>query len=125
MMDRREFVATAAAALGAPLVSAAGQNAAQTSAGSSPPLPPDNGLGLRRSMGPHREADIFLRHGARPAALAAARQPDDACLVAQDRRPLSRRFHIVAAGPSRLCDSVSVRQTAANHVNYSFRGGAG
>ncbi len=61
-IDRREFMAAAAAGLGSQLVSRSGDALAQTAAR---PLPPDNGLfpGFEARWVHTNGADIFLRHG--------------------------------------------------------------
>jgi haloacetate dehalogenase len=124
MMDRREFVAAAAAALGAPLVTAAGQGTARTSPGSSPPLPPDNGLftGFDARWVRTRGADIFLRHGGEgPPLLLLHGNPMTHASWHKIAGPLSRRFHIVAADLRGYGDSVGPAGGGPNHINYSFR----
>src|SRR5437867_5841730 len=61
-IDRREFMAAAAAGLGSQLVSRSGDALAQTAAR---PLPPDNGLfpSFEARWVHTNGADIFLRHG--------------------------------------------------------------
>ena len=61
-IDRRQFMAAAAAGLGSQLVSKSGDALAQTAAR---PLPPDSGLfpGFEAKWVHTNGADIFLRHG--------------------------------------------------------------
>src|SRR5882672_6265961 len=124
MMDRREFVAAAAAALGAPLVPAAGQGTVPASPGSLPPLPPDNGLfpGFDARWVRTRGADIFLRHGgAGPPLLLLHGNPMTHASWHKIAGPLAKRFHIVASDLRGYGDSVGPKEGGENHVNYSFR----
>ena len=123
-MDRREFVAAAAATLGAPLVSAARNDVAQTPPGASPPLPPDNRLfdGFEARWVRTQGADIFLRHGGEgPPLLLLHGNPMTHASWHKIAGPLSRRFHIVAADLRGYGDSVGPRDGGPNHANYSFR----
>jgi haloacetate dehalogenase len=117
MMDRREFVAAAAATLvSAPLASAAPDGVAQTPPGSSlPTLPPDNGLfeGFEARWVRTRGADIFLRHGGEgPPLLLLHGNPLTHASWHQVAGVLKRRFHIVAADLRGYGDSVGPTEGA-------------
>jgi len=122
MMDRREFVAAAAATLSAPLVSAARD--AQIPPQSPRPLPPDNGLfdGFEARWVRTRGADIFLRHGGDgPPLLLLHGNPLTHASWHKVAVPLSKRFHVVAADLRGYGDSVGPTEGGPGHVNYSFR----
>src|SRR5438552_10540273 len=124
MMDRREFVAAAAATLGAPLVPAAAEATAQTPSRSSPPLPPDNGLfdGLEARWVRTQGADIFLRHGGEgPPLLLLHGNPLTHVSWHKVAARLAEHFHVVAADLRGYGDSVGPEEGGENHINYSFR----
>ncbi len=117
-------MATAAATLGAPLVSAARGGGAQAPSRPSPPLPPDNGLfeGFEARWVRTRDADIFLRHGGEgPPLLLLHGNPMTHASWHKVAGALSKRFHVVATDLRGYGDSVGPAEGGPNHVNYSFR----
>jgi haloacetate dehalogenase len=127
MMDRREFVAAAAAGVGAQLVHASGGAPAQTTTQTPitpPPFPPDAGLfqGFDARWVRTRDADIFLRHGGEgPPLLLLHGNPLTHASWHKVAGVLARRFHVVAADLRGYGDSVGPADGGVNHVNYSFR----
>jgi haloacetate dehalogenase len=106
MMDRREFVAAAAATL----------------VGAK--LPPDSGLfaGFEARWVRTRGADIFLRHGGDgPPLLLLHGNPLTHASWHQVAGALKGRFHVVAADLRGYGDSVGPAEGGPDHVNYSFR----
>jgi haloacetate dehalogenase len=124
MMDRRKFVAAAAATLGAPLVPAARAGAAQAPSGTVRPQPPDNGLfeGFEARWVRTQGADIFLRHGGEgPPLLLLHGNPLTHASWHQVSNALRRRFHVIATDLRGYGDSVGPAAGGPDHVNYSFR----
>jgi len=121
MLDRREFVATAAAAL----VLSGREGAAQTRPDRAlPPLPSDNQLfaGFEARWVRTRDADIFLRHGGDgPPLLLLHGNPLTHASWHKVAGALSHRFHVVAADLRGYGDSVGPADGGRDHVNYSFR----
>jgi haloacetate dehalogenase len=121
MIDRRTFMAAAAAGLGSPLVSTSGDALAQ-SAGR--PLPPDSGLfpGFEARWVRTNGADIFLRHGGEgPPLLLLHGNPQSHVCWHKVSAALARRYHVVVADLRGYGDSVGPTDGGAEHVNYSFR----
>jgi len=127
MMDRREFVAVAAAGIGAQLVHPSGDALAQTTTQApiaTRPLPPDAGLfpGFEARWVRTRGADIFLRHGGEgPPLLLLHGNPLTHASWHKVAGVLARRFHVVSADLRGYGDSVGPTDGGVNHVNYSFR----
>jgi len=127
-IDRRQFMAAAAAGFGTQLVSASGDSLAQTATTASPsatlPLPPDSGLfrGFEAKWVRTNGADIFLRHGGTgPPLLLLHGNPQTLACWHKMAEPLARRFHVVAADLRGYGDSVGPTDGGEEHVNYSFR----
>ena len=126
-MDRRAFVAAAAAGLGAQLVrpeTLAQGTTPSPGAGATPPLPPDAGLypGFEARWVRTQGADIFLRHGgAGPPLLLLHGNPLSHTSWHRVAGVLAKRFHVVATDLRGYGDSVGPTDGGANHVNYSFR----
>lgn len=126
MMDRREFVAAAAAGLGAQLVHPSPGALAQgpTQVPTPRPLPPDAGLfrGFEARWVRTPGADIFLRHGGEgPPLLLLHGNPLTHASWHKVARTLATRFHVVASDLRGYGDSIGPAEGGANHVNYSFR----
>jgi haloacetate dehalogenase len=124
-VDRRHFMATAAAGVGT-LVSGSvlAQTAAKTSPSATPPLPPDSGLfkGFEAKWVRTNGADIFLRHGGTgPPLLLLHGNPQTLTCWHKIAEPLAQRFHVVAADLRGYGDSVGPTDGGAEHINYSFR----
>ena len=126
-LDRRAFVAAAAAGFGAQFVPAsadAGAQGAAPAAGTPQPLPPDAGLfpGFEPRWVRTRDADIFLRHGGTgPTLLLLHGNPLSHASWHKVAGGLARRFHVVATDLRGYGDSVGPTEGGENHVNYSFR----
>src|SRR5437867_12166624 len=120
-IDRREFMAAAAAGLGSQLVSRSGGAFAQTAAR---PLPPDNGLfpGFEARWVHTNGADIFLRHGRMGQALLLLHgNPQSHVCWHKVAGALARRYHVVVADLRGYGDSVGPAGGGPEHINYSFR----
>ena len=126
-MDRREFVAAAAAGVGVQLVRASLDARAQTATPSTmptPPLPPDAGLfpGFEARWVRTRDASIFLRHGGEgPPLLLLHGNPLSHTSWHKVAGTLAKRFHVVATDLRGYGDSVGPAEGGVDHVNYSFR----
>ena len=120
-IDRRQFMAAAAAGLGSQLVSTSPTALAQTAAR---PLPPDSGLfpGFEARWIRTNGADIFLRHGGNgePLLLLHGNPQSHACWH-KVAGALASRYHVVVADLRGYGDSVGPTDGGAEHVNYSFR----
>src|SRR5579862_3963722 len=120
-VNRRNFVATAAAGLGMQLVSkpALSQTASATRA-----LPPDSGLfkGFEGKWVRTNGADIFLRHGGtgEPLLLMHGNPQSHTCWHGMAER-LAKRYHVVAVDLRGYGDSVGPTDGGKDHINYSFR----
>ena len=126
-MDRRAFVAAAAAGVGAQFVRTSLDARAQTTT-SAPnatrPLPPDAGLfpGFAPRWVRTRDADIFLRHGGEgPPLLLLHGNPLTHAAWHKVAGVLAKRFHVVATDLRGYGDSVGPTDGGVDHVNYSFR----
>ena len=125
-IDRRQFMAAAAAGLGSQLVATPENAAAQSAAPRSVtrPLPPDSGLfeGFEARWVRTNGADIFLRHGGSgpPLLLLHGNPQSHACWHKVAGR-LATKFHVVAADLRGYGDSVGPIDGGADHVHYSFR----
>ena len=121
MIDRRQFMAAAAAGLGSPLMSTSRDGVAQTAVR---PLPPDSGLfpGFEARWVRTNSADIFLRHGGngQPLLLLHGNPQSHVCWH-KVAGALARRYHVVVADLRGYGDSVGPADGGAEHVNYSFR----
>ena len=120
-IDRREFMAAAAAGLGSQLVSRSGDALAQTAAR---PLPPDNGLfpGFEARWVHTNGADIFVRHGGTgPPLLLLHGNPQSHVCWHKVAGALARRYHVVATDLRGYGDSVGPAEGGPEHINYSFR----
>ena len=120
-IDRRQFMAAAAAGLGSQLVSASRDALAQTAAR---PLPPDSGLfpGFEAKWVRTNGADIFLRHGGtgQPLLLLHGNPQSHVCWH-KVAGVLASRYHVVVTDLRGYGDSVGPTDGGAEHVNYSFR----
>jgi haloacetate dehalogenase len=119
-IDRRQFMAAAAAGLGSQLASPSGALAQ----GAARPLPPDAGLfpGFEARWVRTDGADIFLRHGGSgPPLLLLHGNPQSHVCWHKVAGALARRYHVVAADLRGYGDSVGPADGGAEHVNYSFR----
>ena len=119
-VDRRHFVAAAAAGLGMQLVSV--PTPAQTVTKRT--LPPDSGLfkDFEARWVRTNGADIFLRHGGTgPPLLLLHGNPQSHACWHQAAARLARRFHVVAADLRGYGDSVGPADGGKEHINYSFR----
>lgn len=120
-IDRRQFMAAAAAGLGSQLVSTSRDALAQTAAR---PLPLDIGLfpGFEAKWLRTNGADIFLRHGGKgqPLLLLHGNPQSHVCWH-KVAGALASRYHVVVADLRGYGDSVGPTDGGAGHVNYSFR----
>jgi len=121
MIDRRQFMAAAAAGLGSPIVSTPPDGVAQTAERA---LPPDRGLfpGFEARWVRANGADIFLRHGGRgePLLLLHGNPQSHVCWH-KVAGALANRYHVVISDLRGYGDSVGPTDGGAEHVNYSFR----
>jgi haloacetate dehalogenase len=124
-MDRRTFVAAAAAGLGVPFAQPSdGAQGTAPGAGPARPLPPDAGLfpGFEPRWVRTRGADIFVRHGgAGPPLLLLHGNPLSHTSWHKVAGVLAKRYHVVATDLRGYGDSVGPADGGENHVNYSFR----
>jgi len=125
-IDRRQFVAAAAAGVGVGLLRSAdaGAQSVQRAAVIDRPLPPDPGLfsGFEPKWVRTNGADIFVRHGGEgPPLLLLHGNPQSHACWHKVAGTLARRFHVVAADLRGYGDSVGPADAGEEHVNYSFR----
>jgi haloacetate dehalogenase len=123
-LDRRRFMAAAAAGFGSSLVSTPPGAGAQTAGTAARPLPPDAGLfeGFEAKWIRTNGADIFVRHGGSgPPLLLLHGNPQSHVCWHRVAGRLSNRFHVVAADLRGYGDSVGPADGGPDHANYSFR----
>src|SRR3989442_10671304 len=105
-IDRRQFVAAAAAGLGSQLVSTSRDALAQTVAR---PLPPDSGLfpGFQAKWVRTNGADIFLRHGGTgPPLLLLHGNPQSHVCWHKVAGAIASQYHVVVTDLRGYGDSV-------------------
>jgi haloacetate dehalogenase len=120
-IDRRQFMAAAAAGLGTQRASTPPGALAQSAAR---PLPPDSGLfpGFEARWVRTNGADIFLRHGGKgePLLLLHGNPQSHVCWH-KVAGALAGRYHVFASDLRGYGDSVGPADGGADHINYSFR----